>query len=251
MVLESLLYPESSFVTLTYDKKNKPEDGSLNPRHTQLFIKRLRKMVPQKIRYYLVGEYGDKTFRPHYHLALFNLSPLASVEIEKAWNKGLIHVGELTPDSAQYIVGYVTKKMTKKTDSRLEGRYPEFARMSNRPGIGAHAMQNFGASLKGLLKTAADLNFKDVPHVLRHENKLWPLGRYLRRKLRAEIGRSEETPEAAKNEYLAELRRMLIEDVTKEENASKSLKTIKIEKDIQKIRNVEKRSKIYKQRKIL
>jgi len=48
---------------------------SLIKRDVQLFVKRLRKDQDArglaKIRYYLVGEYGDQTKRPHYHAAIF------------------------------------------------------------------------------------------------------------------------------------------------------------------------------------
>jgi len=48
---------------------------SLIKRDVQLFIKRLRKEQDSrgssKIKYYLVGEYGDLTKRPHYHAAIF------------------------------------------------------------------------------------------------------------------------------------------------------------------------------------
>ena len=62
----------SQFVTLTYDESNvtKSENGLQTIRKTDLqkFFKRLRKLNHEKISYYAVGEYGDKTQRPHYHL---------------------------------------------------------------------------------------------------------------------------------------------------------------------------------------
>lgn len=71
------------FVTLTYDDDHVPfvrcHDGvmrhNLDPRDPQLFIKRLRKFYDtrfdRKLRFYLCGEYGSTTFRPHYHMILF------------------------------------------------------------------------------------------------------------------------------------------------------------------------------------
>ena len=76
------------FITLTYDDEHLSytDNGSmcLNYKDTQLFWKRLRKAQPKgdpKIRYFLVGEYGSKTHRPHYHAILFNTTAQA---IEKA-----------------------------------------------------------------------------------------------------------------------------------------------------------------------
>lgn len=139
----------SFFVTLTYNKENLPSDLSVHPQHLQLWLKRCRKrLTGYSLRFYGVGEYGDKSWRPHYHAAIF-VVPHQSVKPDwsfvdeqlcEAWQgKGFVHIGTLTQASAGYIGGYVTKKMTKKEDERLNGRKPEFARMSLRPGIGALA----------------------------------------------------------------------------------------------------------------
>ena len=141
-VLESLTHTSNAFVTLTYNQENLPEDGSLVPRHLQLFFKRLRKNLdPIRVRFFSVGEYGDTSYRPHYHASLFGLGLQHSQVIEKSWPHGFVQVAEFNYYTAQYTCGYVVKKMTKPDDTRLNGRYPEFARMSNRPGIGADAME--------------------------------------------------------------------------------------------------------------
>lgn len=99
-------------------------------------------------------------------------------------------VGQLTEQSAQYIAGYVVKKMTRPEDKRLFGRGPEFARMSLRPGIGAHAIPDV-ASVMMQYKLE---NRGDVPVGLRHGPKERPLGRYLRRQLRLQVGLPENAP---------------------------------------------------------
>lgn len=71
LLLEQLKHGDSCFLTLTYDEKHLPEGGSLVPKHAQDFLKRLRSKTNLKLRYYLVGEYGEDTERPHYHVALF------------------------------------------------------------------------------------------------------------------------------------------------------------------------------------
>lgn len=194
MILECLHHDGSSFVTLTYDDDHLPEGGTLVPRDPQLFIKRLRKLVhPIKLRYYLVGEYGDRTFRPHYHLALFGVPPSAFQAVADAWSLdgkaiGHVVVGSLTFESAGYVAGYVTKKMTAKDDPRLEGRHPEFARMSLRPGIGAYAMNEVADMLFTKAGCAELARTGDVPAVLKHGGRSMPLGRYLRRLLREKVG---------------------------------------------------------------
>lgn len=84
-------------------------------------------------------------------------------------------VAEFNQHTAQYCAQYVVKKMTRPDDPRLGDRFPEFARMSMRPGIGHDAMFDLADTV---LKY--DL---EAPKELRHGPKRWPLGRYLSRKL--------------------------------------------------------------------
>lgn len=82
--------------------------------------------------------------------------------------------------------------MTRFDDDRLAGRHPEFARMSNRPGIGRDAMDVLANEF---LRLGLDKTQPDVPSALRHGPKLLPLGRYLQRRLRVLVGREEKTPD--------------------------------------------------------
>lgn len=219
IMLESLMHPDNSFITLTYDNDNLPSDGSLQPTHMNNWIKYLRKYLDQeesgrKIRYYLVGEYGEnKGYRevnPHYHIALFNypsciygvpssgkqcLCPNCA-PIYDTWKKGRTFNAKLEVDSAQYIAQYVTKGLSKRGSSDLQGREPEFSRMSNRPGIGAAAIQQIAASYSTSPAGLSDLETNgDVPSVLKITGKTLPLGRYLRQQLRLALGRDPDTPE--------------------------------------------------------
>ena len=139
IVHESTQWPTNSFITLTYrdqvhcteeelaERKHLPIDGSLKKSHHQKFVKKLRKRFPrQTIRYYHCGEYGDENDRPHYHTAFFNLSfddevlysnnhgyPLfTSKTLEELWGYGFCTIGDLTPQSAEYVAGYCLKKVT-------------------------------------------------------------------------------------------------------------------------------------------
>lgn len=233
LLLEAQLHEHSTFVTLTYDDAHLPlaDNGmpTLVPRDLQLFMKRIRANYGRKLRFYGVGEYGDQSARPHYHLALFGY-PVCEVGrtvmvredpvpvccdvcrlVWKSWAKGGVLLGTLTRDSSQYIAGYVTKKMTSATDYRLEGRHPEFARMSNRPGIGADYVPVVSDSLK--VHNFHHL-IDDVPTSLAHGGKLLPLGRYLRRKLRKALYGSEDSPP----HVLEKLRQELLDLQTLTEN---------------------------------
>lgn len=219
LMLESLEAQGAAFVTLTYRPENTPVDGSLVPEHLQSWLKRLREMIaPRRVRFYAVGEYGDETSRPHYHVALFGYGPCLWGRsqytdkrlnccsicdlVRDTWGHGFVYLGELEVKSCMYIAGYMLKKMTKVDDPRLKGRHPEFARMSLRPGIGAWAMDEIAHSL---MRYKLDEKLADVPESLRHGAKLMPLGRYLRRRLRERIGRDPGCPESVLEEMAKEM----------------------------------------------
>lgn len=214
ITLEAAQYKDNTFCTLTYADEHLPEEGSLDPLALTLFIKRLRKWYEKnyqrKIRYYGVGEYGDSSNRPHYHLALFgfpNCERGRTVSrrngrcctycdtVSALWGKGRVELASLEPGSASYVAGYVTKKLTKPDDPRLEGRHPEFARMSLRPGIGAGMTDEIASTLMEL-----GVEYDDVPEVTQEGKKKYPLGRYLRQQLRLRVGRDKKTPQSVLDE---------------------------------------------------
>lgn len=212
IVLEATQHEYSSFITLTYtDEKVLQNDGSLNPRDVTLFLKRLRK-AGQKVRYFLVGEYGPATLRPHYHLALFGFRTCDRGQtdlrrqrcctqcdiISRAWGNGAIQCARLEPASAAYIAGYVTKKLT--APPIPKHLYPEYTRMSLRPGLGHDAMYDVAHVLMH-----HEYDFEDVPVALQHGQKKSPLGRYLRKKLRKMVGRDEKCPETVLDKIKEEL----------------------------------------------
>lgn len=156
MILESKSHKENCFITLTYNNENLPKNMSLIKKDVQLFIKRLRKtLCSKKILYYGVGEYGENTKRPHYHLCIFGhnftdtdreivsinshskTKVYKSKSLEKIWGKGHCSVGEFTQQSAAYCARYVTKKIYGEPAKDHYGdRIPEFSIMSLKPAIG-------------------------------------------------------------------------------------------------------------------
>lgn len=213
-MLESLVHEANAFVTLTYAPEHEPESGSLSAEHLTKWLKRLRKRVaPRLIRYFAVGEYGDRSERPHYHAALFNYpccvggpvrggvcQCVACTDVRETWGFGHVMVGTLTEKSAQYIAGYVVKKMTADNDTRLApGQVPEFARMSLRPGIGADALWDVASVM---MQYSLE---KQLPSQLRHGAKLLPLGRYLRNRLSKVLGQNEEERQSLSDQALSHL----------------------------------------------
>lgn len=182
LMLEAYFYEKMSFVTLTYSDDNLRYNADglsvLDKRDCQLWLKRLRKHFDRTgIRYYLAGEYGSRTHRPHYHVILFGVSPdeldpqwvsfdgksggvqgisRRTTPLSTTWKLGLVHVGTVTRDSIQYVAGYVTKKFTKKGDSLV----PEFTLQSRNPGIGAQALLELSAVFnRDQIAEKADGNF--------------------------------------------------------------------------------------------
>lgn len=277
-MLESRLHAENAFITLTYDKEHEPKGRTLVPDHATVFIRELRRrLAPKRIRYYLVGEYGDEHDRPHYHLVVFGLWTCLRgrtdqllhnnskkrwrcckncTYIQSLWEYGSIDLGQLNTESAQYISGYVTKKLTSKNDpyvlEKLNGRHPEFARRSNRPGIGAGYAPNIVESLTSEHGHYAIEENMDVPFALNHGRRKFPLGRYMREKVRLAYGFAEKgAPKETLQEVQKEMCRVYEE---KREIAISEGKTMVEfhrelkEQDEQKIRNKERKFKIYKQK---
>lgn len=260
IILESLCHSANAFVTLTYAEDALPAGASLNPSDLRNWLKRFRKRIsPSRVRFYAVGEYGDDTQRPHYHAALFGypgcdcgavnrLRPLSRPAncahcslVSSTWSLGLVDVGHLTPESAQYIAGYVVKKMTMRDDPRLAGREPEFARMSLRPGIGLNAMHDVASTI---LQFNLDSTQADVPVSLRHGKKELPLGTYLRQQLRTMIGKEKNAPQSSLDELAQKVHGLYL--ASKSDPAFYSIKEALIAETAQTVRSIEARNIIFK-----
>jgi hypothetical protein len=102
------------FVTLTYEEA--PSSG-LSKVDVQNYFKRLRNNFCGKFKYYLCGEYGSQTFRPHYHaIILFESEPKpkfcadVSYVFLHCWHHGFVKVGSVTAKSISYTTKYMITK---------------------------------------------------------------------------------------------------------------------------------------------
>lgn len=180
--LEARNYPKEEvwFITLTYDDDHVPgmivktgeimrkvqytwKPGEKRPDSVQIllyediqkFLKRLRKAYRGKLRYFVAGEYGEQTARPHYHMILYGWKPTDLEDLYKIhhngyynskwmadlWGMGQIQIAQAVPETYRYVAGYVTKKMYeidgKKANQYYElGQTKPFACMSLKPGLG-------------------------------------------------------------------------------------------------------------------
>lgn len=173
ILMEAKAHQKKSFVTLTYDDEHLPPDLSLDHSHIQLFLKRLRRSSSNPIRYFVCGEYGEQTLRPHYHAILFGADfsddrklwserkgkPVwKSNHLEKLWGKGLTEIGQVERQSAEYVAGYVVKKLSGEAAESAYTRInsitgetwqvlPEYGRMSLKPGIGLQYAMRFASDM--------------------------------------------------------------------------------------------------------
>lgn len=132
----------SYFLNLTYDDDHLTYNlvshlPELCVRDVQLFLKRLRKgqsvVSSERLRYYLVGEYGSRFDRPHYHALMFNMDPGLVPRVCDHWRGGHVYVGTVTGASIRYVLKYHLNPIGDSV-----GRAPPFAVMSRRPGLGSN-----------------------------------------------------------------------------------------------------------------
>lgn len=159
------------FLTLTYDALTVPmfSDGLLTlwKPDVQLFMKRLRHLVGKtKIKYFLCGEYGTETDRPHYHAIIFGWRPdygdckqigdiLTHDDIADCWRLGNVQVSGITDNHLYYVSGYILKSTLYK-DNLLSRKAPFIL---NSQGLGldyatAHADRVFDMSITAEGKVA-------------------------------------------------------------------------------------------------
>lgn len=235
-------------ILLTYRDENMPltDDGSptLSKRDIQLYVKRLRK-AGLVFRYYIAGEYGPETERPHYHALFFGL-PLDSAEkVCTMWPNGMASMGyDNSYESFQYVAGYVTKKLIHRRDPS-ETRVPEFALMSRKPAIGSLALHVIVEVLKD--------NPEIVQNVLQHPSlrlngKYAPLGRTLGDKLNLMFG-----VDFNSDNYLFQMRRLYREslvnyDIKSDDFYLGPLAQVLINESSQRNIQIEKHFKIFNRR---
>jgi hypothetical protein len=229
LLLEAQTSYDSAFLTLTFDDIHLPHDKNVCPKFLQAFLKRYRKRFePHRIRYYAIGEYGDKTWRPHYHLAIFtrqtDIKSEARIErcylpcedmrkrdlcthdcaAQLAWPYGNVEVSRtLGKENACYITGYIKKKATKPYYDHLGDRHPEFMTCSTgnkkgeKGGLGYAAVREIAEKFRDTQGSGGR-----IIRSLRFGGRHRPLGRYLTNKLRSLLNVDPEVSESEFDSYL-------------------------------------------------
>lgn len=165
--------------------------------------------------------------------------------VQAAWPLGNTLVLEATPQTFRYVAGYTVKKMTAKDDPRLNGRHPEFARMSNRSpgGIGASFLPDLKLSL------ASSKNLSDG-RIIRIDGKKQYIGPYLLRKLTAEREPDAAKVQAFKDEksWEASLRMLALYDHYKNDSEVLTRRQAYQKSVLQKLRSLESLAAVHKKR---
>lgn len=118
-------------------------------------MRRIREDKPKS------GEVDGGIYRPHYHACLFGFDfedkrywstrggnkVWRSPKLEKLWPHGNSELGSVTFESAAYVAGYVTQKLTGPLAAKYGDRTPEYNDMSRRPGIGKPWLEKFSADV--------------------------------------------------------------------------------------------------------
>lgn len=194
-VHEAKMYEDNCFITLSYSDQNllSPKlqysdfqkfitnirdtrrqlmlDTELSPNLTQKEQRSLFKRLPKNIKdrlnkkyhigYFVCGEYGPQTKRPHWHAIIFNWKPsdlefrrttplgdkiYTSESLDSLWglNDPLqrpSEIGEVTQQSAGYCARYAAKKLVHGDDQ--EHDYHPISKKSTNPAIGRTFLEHY------------------------------------------------------------------------------------------------------------
>lgn len=131
------------FLTLTYDNEH-IGDPSLDYNDFQLFMKRLRKFYKADvIKYMVVGEYGFKSYRKHFHCIIFGMSKVNANDIHNLWKNGFVNVKKADINACHYLLKYSFKQhFINKNDYIYLGLTPPMFRASK--GFGKSFLLKYG-----------------------------------------------------------------------------------------------------------
>jgi len=232
-------YKDSCFVTLTYE-----DDSvfSLNKKDFAGFKKRLKERIRyhygvKDIKFFIVGEYGDRLGRPHGHALVFGFDfrkvdkfrkdgkPYSDDNLlSNAWGHGYIHVGDVTPASIAYCAGYVMKKINgKKGKEKYEknGLVPEFILPSK--GIGFRYFKEF---LEPIAKRGSELTLP----VGKGKVRTWP--QYYKNHLKGKKSYGFIKRGEAFSDFKSRKGRVFVEDVFKGKSEYRKYSTARFKESV-------------------
>lgn len=158
LVIESQSHPNCFFLTLTY----RDEPKTYVKEHIQLYVKKLR-TYEKNIRFFFVGERGEKRGRVHYHAIIFSNGITPDVLL-RSWDHGFGSVQPVNSARCYYVAKYCVPS----------SRHAEhFIYVSRKPAL--------GYALTDRLAEYVEKTGKAYFHV---KGRVTPIPRYNRRKLK-------------------------------------------------------------------
>lgn len=154
---EGKYYEDKIMLNLSYDDdhihppKMYPFSGNLYYKDVSNFWKSLRS-YGLDIKYLVAGEYGENTFRPHYHCLVYGLNVDSDIFYQKTWNEkkkayickckfwphGDVVVGPVRQGGSFYVTKYATKEDTQvnlRKEMKKKGQNKPFIHVSQGLGL--------------------------------------------------------------------------------------------------------------------
>lgn len=191
LINEAKYHKKACFITLTFDNKilldknSKAYKYGANPsfvyninnskEYFRNFMKRLRKKFEgRRITFYHVGEYGEKTHRPHHHAILFGVNfeedrkeaelsksghpQLYSETLSELWACGRCRLQDINPNNIIYISQYSLKKFK---NNKLNKQYKSIMSFSNRSKMSCKwVRRNYKEITKGYINDGDGKKYK-------------------------------------------------------------------------------------------
>lgn len=173
-IAESKTAKAAHVVTLTYgrDPENPTAAGIdhiraavLTYSDVQKFLKRLR-FHGYPVRYFVVGEYGDKKGRAHWHIILYWQDKVPDVRLRRnimfpQWEHGWTYWDKMSPQAVRYACKYLVKVMGDE-NGQIFGPMP-----SKKPPLGDEYFRQLAADYvkAGLSPQSLFYSFPDVRRV--------------------------------------------------------------------------------------
>lgn len=191
---EAQMHKWSCFVTLTYSPEHLPFRGMLKPKDYFEFRQKMKNhRRDYKLRFLGVGEYGSKTWRPHFHVCVFGhwffdavragmsssgFQNYESKTLTEMWGKGRAVINVMGSKIAAYAARYSLKKV---------GASDGYVRTDPRTGVEYKLPPEFMSASKQLGKAWLEKYYSDVwPHdfIVMADGAKAPVPRYYERVLR-------------------------------------------------------------------
>lgn len=175
-------------VPIAYDHENQEAIETLDKSEFKKWIKASQRSLGS-YRYYAVGEYGEVTGRPHYHMAVFPQSYAQVLALCDMWEEGFHTLSEMCDERARYLANYTAKKLTKADDQRLAlCQEPEFRCSSGRPPLGADFADRIIEHYKQPKFAAIVEERGDIERSWRLGGRTYPIGQYPLTRIRKGLG---------------------------------------------------------------